>query len=283
MYKKYIDDLHGIWTEGYNNFFIDNSVYNILASGTIDDAGKLYNLLMVLISSATNFYIVSGNTVTKLSGWVFGDSIKFVNGTVTTDNVITISYQDSVTTIVVSTESGGGGSYELPIANETTLGGIKVGENLTIDEDGTLNAESGGGGGAEHTEFTAVDGVPYLYFNGFDTYAIDMSACVLGSYVELGDDNYIFYTTVKEKLELGYRFVVYDTKSFRSGGYTYDLEKMMSIPLHNFYALGNMLTSEFIMTNGTNTSVSVAKISVSRSSTTSRLYFNVQGRLDFDS
>ena len=30
--------------------------------------------------------------------------------------------------------------YELPKANSTTLGGIKVGANLTIEEDGTLNA-----------------------------------------------------------------------------------------------------------------------------------------------
>lgn len=33
-------------------------------------------------------------------------------------------------------------SYHLPIASETTLGGIKVGDNLTIEEDGTLNAEA---------------------------------------------------------------------------------------------------------------------------------------------
>lgn len=32
--------------------------------------------------------------------------------------------------------------YELPIASATTLGGIKVGTNLTIEEDGTLNAEA---------------------------------------------------------------------------------------------------------------------------------------------
>ena len=32
--------------------------------------------------------------------------------------------------------------YHLPIASETVLGGIMVGNNLTIDEDGTLNAES---------------------------------------------------------------------------------------------------------------------------------------------
>lgn len=32
--------------------------------------------------------------------------------------------------------------YHLPIASATTLGGIKVGDNLTIEEDGTLNAEA---------------------------------------------------------------------------------------------------------------------------------------------
>ena len=32
--------------------------------------------------------------------------------------------------------------YHLPIASKTVLGGIKVGDNLTIEEDGTLNAES---------------------------------------------------------------------------------------------------------------------------------------------
>ena len=35
------------------------------------------------------------------------------------------------------------GGYTLPIASATTLGGIKVGENLTITEDGTLSAQAG--------------------------------------------------------------------------------------------------------------------------------------------
>lgn len=38
--------------------------------------------------------------------------------------------------------SGDFSVYRLPIASATTLGGIKVGGNLTIEEDGTLNAES---------------------------------------------------------------------------------------------------------------------------------------------
>ena len=39
-----------------------------------------------------------------------------------------------------SSNQQGGGSFELPIAAADTLGGIKVGDNLTVEEDGTLNA-----------------------------------------------------------------------------------------------------------------------------------------------
>lgn len=36
--------------------------------------------------------------------------------------------------------------YTLPIASKDVLGGIKVGKNLTIEEDGTLNAQASGSG-----------------------------------------------------------------------------------------------------------------------------------------
>lgn len=41
----------------------------------------------------------------------------------------------------------GGGSYELPPATTTTLGGVKVGNNLSITEDGTLSATGGSSSG----------------------------------------------------------------------------------------------------------------------------------------
>ena len=41
----------------------------------------------------------------------------------------------------------GGGGYELPIASASTLGGVKVGEGLSIDAGGVLSASGGGGGG----------------------------------------------------------------------------------------------------------------------------------------
>ena len=36
--------------------------------------------------------------------------------------------------------------YELPVATDEVLGGIKVGENLSITEEGVLSASGGGGG-----------------------------------------------------------------------------------------------------------------------------------------
>jgi hypothetical protein len=43
------------------------------------------------------------------------------------------------------TVSGGGGSYTLPVATASVLGGVKQGTNITIAADGTISASSGGG------------------------------------------------------------------------------------------------------------------------------------------
>lgn len=48
------------------------------------------------------------------------------------------------------------GTYTLPIASQTTLGGVKVGANLTITPEGVLNASGGGGGG---TDYVAGEGI----------------------------------------------------------------------------------------------------------------------------
>ena len=44
-------------------------------------------------------------------------------------------------------------NYTLPIASNTELGGIKIGENLTITEDGILSATGGGGGASIYKMF----------------------------------------------------------------------------------------------------------------------------------
>lgn len=50
-----------------------------------------------------------------------------------------INIEQSIPQINIDTATH---TYHLPIASATTLGGIKVGNNLVIEEDGTLNAES---------------------------------------------------------------------------------------------------------------------------------------------
>lgn len=49
--------------------------------------------------------------------------------------------------------------YQLPVASPTTLGGIKVGNNLSIDQDGTLNAEKGTQSYAELTNKPKINNV----------------------------------------------------------------------------------------------------------------------------
>lgn len=51
--------------------------------------------------------------------------------------------------------NGGGGSYTLPVASPDTLGGVKVGENLSIDENGVLSVEGGSGDTEEIEQVTA--------------------------------------------------------------------------------------------------------------------------------
>lgn len=48
-------------------------------------------------------------------------------------------------------------SYTLPIASANTLGGIKVGQNLSIDQNGVLSATGGGGGASSLDDLTDVD------------------------------------------------------------------------------------------------------------------------------
>lgn len=73
-------------------------------------------------------------------------------------------------------EKEAGGSGELPIASADTLGGVKVGEGLSITEAGVLSA-SGGGGGAV-VELTSAD---YDYPEENPT-SVDFSALPEGLY-----------------------------------------------------------------------------------------------------
>lgn len=91
------------------------------------------------------------------------------------NNIIPATYQESFTyyeqlllmrdkinemiEVLNSIVDSGGSGYILPPATNEKLGGIKVGSNLSITEDGVLNAEAGGGvlsANVEQTENGAV-------------------------------------------------------------------------------------------------------------------------------
>lgn len=55
-----------------------------------------------------------------------------------------INLGDRITNIE---EGGGGGSYELPVATGTRLGGVKIGSGIDVTDDGTISVVSTGGGG----------------------------------------------------------------------------------------------------------------------------------------
>ena len=61
------------------------------------------------------------------------------------EEIIVIEDND-IEEINIEEENYSGKPYELPIASKNVLGGIKVGENLTIDADGTLNAQASSNG-----------------------------------------------------------------------------------------------------------------------------------------
>ena len=61
-------------------------------------------------------------------------------------NIKNINGQSLIGSGNIEIEGGSGGITEIPIASKDTLGGIKVGANLSITEDGTLNAVGGGSG-----------------------------------------------------------------------------------------------------------------------------------------
>ena len=53
----------------------------------------------------------------------------------------------------IGSGTGGGGSYTLPVASANELGGVKIGQGISIDQDGVISAQGGGG-------YNVVDSLP---------------------------------------------------------------------------------------------------------------------------
>ena len=128
-------------TTNYNALDNRPSVNNVVLSGnkTLDELG---------IQAKGNYVTESGlnqkGYITSIpSDYVKEDELKTING-----NSILGSGN-------IEIESG---VAEIPVASPTTLGGIKVGANLTVTEDGTLSAIGGTGGSTGSIEVNFMAG-----------------------------------------------------------------------------------------------------------------------------
>ena len=84
----------------------------------------------------SKLFTVAANTNRQVTQVAAGSYYKLSGNT---DNVVVNWYGNCVS-------GGGGGSYVLPVASSDTLGGIKVGSGLTIDQNGVLSSNGGGSG-----------------------------------------------------------------------------------------------------------------------------------------
>lgn len=84
----------------------------------------------------------------------------------------------------VDLNGGGGGGYVLPAATAETLGGVKVGEGLSVTEDGTLSAQGGGGEGFNSENLIA--GIGISFTGKTEPNGIDENTIALWHF----DDNY---------------------------------------------------------------------------------------------
>ena len=93
-------------------------------------------------SKYVKYGIATSNGISNSSGSANVDVSNFVKKTGETEQTIEGNVLATGDLVAYST---GQSTENYPIASSTAVGMIKVGENLTITEDGTLNAQAGGG------------------------------------------------------------------------------------------------------------------------------------------
>lgn len=98
--------------------------------------------------------IKSGRIITVQASTYVGEK-----GTVFYDeDTPELRLSDGVTPGGLSFSTASGGTYVLPIASTSTLGGVKIGQNLSIGPDGVLNANTSTAGIADTFKTIKVDG-----------------------------------------------------------------------------------------------------------------------------
>ena len=109
--------------------------------------------------------------------------LKIGNGS---DNYVALPY----------VSDGGGSSGDLPVATATTLGGIKVGNNLSITEDGTLSANGGSAGTTDYTQLENKPQINSIELTGNKTLN-DLGIQAKGNYLTALPDNAVTTDTTQ--------------------------------------------------------------------------------------
>ena len=101
---------------------------------------EYYNLLdESMIEAGNNIHI----SYSQDNNHLIINALTQVPSIATTSSVGVVKPDGTTITIDEDGTIHGASTYELPIASTTTLGGIKVGQNLSISDDGTLSATGG--------------------------------------------------------------------------------------------------------------------------------------------
>lgn len=109
--------------------------------------------------------------------------LKIGNGS---DNYVTLPY----------VSDGGGSAGDLPIATATTLGGVKVGNNLSITKDGTLSATGGSAGTTDYTQLENKPQINSVELTGNKTLD-DLGIQAKGNYLTALPDNAVTTDTAQ--------------------------------------------------------------------------------------
>ena len=137
---------------------------------------------------------------------------------------------------------------QLPIASENTLGAIKVGANLTIEEDGTLNAQAGGTGGGT-TDYNNLENIPTLNgtkikgtltssdLNLVDNDSLNTKLQTKQDKLTAGENIEIDGTTIKAIIDLSnvYNKTESDSRYIKNVAQTLTVEDLNDITTSGFY------------------------------------------------
>lgn len=117
------------------------------------------------IESGANYYVLPAASANAIGGVKQGQNVTIAaDGTLDATNTTYSPATTSVDGLMSSTDKtkldgieAGANNYSLPIASSAVLGGVKQGNNITIDPDGTINATGGGGGSSALASLTDVN------------------------------------------------------------------------------------------------------------------------------